>query len=258
MLTHSVRVSLGGFGEGNSERLMRIDQVGRGERHDPRTARRPYVFGVGFHKTGTSSLAAALRALGYRTIHGDPTGEPHRGDEGRTLLEKIAREDYDLPTLHSYDAFTDNPYFSIWRPLAERHPDAKFILTVRDREGWIESCVRYYRGRRIRPMRRWMFGDHSDPSSSTAARTAWLARYDAHNEAVRAYFCGGSGRLLTMDITAGDGWGLLCPFLGTAVPAKPFPHQNVSSTRPRSSWRSWVERRLGSRFAIRGSEGADE
>ena len=29
------------------------------------------VFGIGFHKTGTSSLAAALRELGYRTIHGD-------------------------------------------------------------------------------------------------------------------------------------------------------------------------------------------
>ena len=234
---------------------MRIDQDHLGERRESVAAQRPYVFGVGFHKTGTSSLAAALRSLGYRTIHGDPTGGTHSGDEGLTLLEQIERGDYDLPTLRNYDAFTDNPYFSIWRPLAERHPDAKFILTVRDRDAWIESCVRYYRDRRIRPMRRWMFGEHADPSSSSAARGAWLARYDAHNEAVRAYFSKCPDRLLIMDIAAGDGWDVLCAFLGMAVRTKPFPLQNASLARPRRSWRSWVARRLSSGTAMRGSRG---
>ena len=28
------------------------------------------VFGIGFHKTGTTSLATALGMLGYRTVHG--------------------------------------------------------------------------------------------------------------------------------------------------------------------------------------------
>jgi len=196
-----------------------------------RAARRPYVFGIGFHKTGTSSLAAALRILGYRTIHGDPTGASHGGDEGRSLLELIRMGDYDLPTLRQYDAFTDNPYFSIWRPLAERHRDAKFILTLRDRNGWIESCVRYYEGRRIRPMRSWMFGEHADPSSSDAARAEWLARYDAHNAAVRRHFSDDPERLLIMNIAEGDGWEQLCRFLGLPDRRKPFPVKNVNRSR---------------------------
>lgn len=203
----------------------------------PGTVQRPYVFGIGFHKTGTSSLTAALRILGYRTIHGDPTRAPHGGDEGRTLIELIESGDYDLPTLREYDAFTDNPYFSIWRPLAERHEDAKFILTVRDRDGWIEICVRYYRGRRIRPMRRWMFGEHADPSSSDAAREAWLVRYDAHNTAVREHFSACPDRLLVMNIAEGDGWERLCSFLGMSVRRKPFPNKNSSPTRSMGSTR---------------------
>lgn len=97
------------------------------------------IFGIGFHKTGTSSLAEALRILGYRNIHGNPRGGGHGGDEGRALLEQIEAGDLDLPTLEKYQAFTDNPYFSIWRPLAQRYPRARFILTVRDEDVWIES-----------------------------------------------------------------------------------------------------------------------
>ncbi|HEX8335676.1 MAG TPA: sulfotransferase [Pyrinomonadaceae bacterium] len=33
-------------------------------------------------------------------------------------------------------------------------------------------------------------------------------------------------RLLVMDITAGDGWEVLCPFLGVEIPDRPFPHEN--------------------------------
>lgn len=187
-----------------------------------------HIFGIGFHKTGTSSLTNALAILGYRAIHGDPRNAPHGGDEGRSLIAQIDRGDYDLPTLQRYDALTDNPYFSIWRPLAERHPDAKFILTVRERDAWIASCLRYYRDRRVRPMRAWMFGEHADPTSSSAARDTWLARFDAHNAEVQAYFADRPGRLLIMDLAKDDGWDVLCPFLGKPVPAEPFPHRNVS------------------------------
>jgi hypothetical protein len=139
----------------------------------------------------------------------------------------IERGNFALPTLESFDAFTDNPYFSIWRPLAESYPEARFVLTVRDRAAWIESCVRFYRGRRVRPMRRWMFGAHADPSATADARDAWLARFDAHNAAVQAYFATRPGRLLVLDITSGDGWSVLCPFLGEPVPNRPFPAKKV-------------------------------
>ena len=56
---------------------------------------------------------------------------------------------------------------------------------------------------------------------------AYLDRYRRHNADVVRYF---SGRecLLTMDITAGDGWETICGFLELPVPDQPFPHINPS------------------------------
>lgn len=196
------------------------------------------VFCVGFPKTGTTSLASALRRLGFRAVHGDGSDTAHGGDEGRSLIAMIERGDFNLPTLEIYDAFTDNPYFTIWRPLAERFPDARFILTLRNENEWISSCIRYYRGRRIRPMRAWTFGDAADPSSSAKAAGRWLSRYRDHNAAVQAHFALEPGRLLILDLFAGDGWNRLCPFLELPIPNQRFPHAN----RNRQS--SWLRRLL--------------
>jgi hypothetical protein len=190
------------------------------------------IFGIGFHKTGTSSLAVALEILGYKTVHGDARNAKHKGDEGRDMIRRIEAGDHDLPTLAIYDAFTDNPYFTIWRQLADRFPDAKFILTEREESKWLDSCIRFYRGRRIRPMRKWMFGEHADPSSGEAAAQAWLAAYRRHNESIKEYFANQPERLLVINVMAGDGWEKICPFLGAQAPARPFPHAN--ETKPKS------------------------
>jgi hypothetical protein len=183
------------------------------------------VFGVGFHKTGTSSLARALKILGYRTIHGDSSASWHGGDEGRGLIELIEAGNYQLPTLDLFDAFLDNPYFTIWQQLAYSCPDARFVLTVRDEQQWLDSCLRYYKGRRIRPMRSWLFGEHADPASSPEAQVAWLNAYRAHNTAVLNYFQD-KPNFLVMDIFSGDGWAKLCDFLQQPVPRRGFPHAN--------------------------------
>jgi len=41
---------------------------------------------------------------------------------------------------------------------------------VRDEDPWIDSCVRFFRHRRIRPMRVWMFGQHANPAGSPESR----------------------------------------------------------------------------------------
>ena len=88
------------------------------------------IFGLGFHKTETSTLASALRKLGYRTIHGDPRGSWAGADEGLTLTRLIDSGNYQLPTFGLFDAFVDNPYFSIWLKLVDIFPDARFIITL--------------------------------------------------------------------------------------------------------------------------------
>jgi hypothetical protein len=82
-----------------------------------------------------------------------------------------------------------------------------------------------------------MFGEHADPSSSDAAREAWLVRYDAHNTAVREHFSACPDRLLVMNIADGDGWERLCSFLGMSVRRTPFPNKNSSPTRSMGSTR---------------------
>ena len=53
-----------------------------------------------------------------------------------------------------------------------------------------------------------------------------MERYERHNSEVRAYFADRPEDLLVMDITAGDGWDVLCPFLGVEAPADEFPMMN--------------------------------
>jgi hypothetical protein len=59
----------------------------------------------------------------------------------------------------------------------------------------------------------------------TFDRQKYIAAYERHHADVRRYFAGRSD-LLEMDLTAGDGWDKLCPFLGLDPPGEPFPHDH--------------------------------
>ncbi|MGL6224783.1 MAG: sulfotransferase family protein [Steroidobacteraceae bacterium] len=220
--------------------------------------RTPYagkIFAIGFYKTGTTTLFEALQGLGYRTINGDKPGSYPGADDGETLLRQIAAGDYRLPALDLFDAFTDNPYFHLWREMYQQFPDAKFILTVRDEQSWIASCARFYRNRRVRPMRVWMFGAHANPGADDASRQAWLDAYRAHNAAVREHFRSRPQQFLEFDPTQMREWGPLCDFLGQPVPSVPWPHANVTTAdKPwRSAWRR-VRRALGLEMKVPGSD----
>jgi hypothetical protein len=204
------------------------------------------IFGIGFYKTGTTSLFEALRVLGYDTVNGDTPGSYPGADDGITLIRQIDAGDFHLPTFEMFDAFTDNPYFRIWREIHAMYPEARYILTTRDEESWIASCTSFYRNRRIRPMRAWMFGPHADPSRDEESRQAWLDAYREHNRAVREFFATRPGGFLELDPTREPGWDRLCAFLGAPIPSQPWPHANPSGrSRPlRGLWRR-LRRALG-------------
>ena len=204
------------------------------------------IFCIGFYKTGTTTLYHALRALGYHTVNGDTPGSYPGADDGATLIRQIDAGDYRLPTFDMFDAFSDNPYFRIWRQIYDLYPDAKYILTVRDEARWIDSCVRFYRHRRLRPMRVWMFGPHANPARSAESRQAWLDAYRAHNAAVREFFASRGQQYFEFDPTREGGWDRLCAFVGAPAPGIPWPHANPTGTdRPwRPMWRR-LRQRLG-------------
>jgi hypothetical protein len=170
------------------------------------------VFGIGFHKTGTTSLASALSELGYRVTGPNGTRHPDIADKVLDMARELSRE---------YDAFQDNPWPLLYREMDELHPGSQFILTVRPADKWIRSITSFF-GSNGTPMRQWIYG----AASPIGNEEAYLARYNRHNVEVREYFRGRPGDFLELDFAAGDGWEKLCGFLGKPVPQARFPHRH--------------------------------
>lgn len=178
------------------------------------------IFCIGLNKTGTISLHQALQTLGIRSLHwGGPSSGKRVGKalrEGRGLVD-------DFP---DHDAFSDIAALSKRYPLLdEQYPGSRFILTTRPMEEWVESRRAHVRRNRDRAAR----GDY-DGTFLTIDPDAWREEFTAHHEAVASYFAG-RDNLLTMRITEGDGFELLCPFLGVAPPTEPFPHRHKAANR---------------------------
>ena len=171
------------------------------------------VFCVGFHKTGTKSLARALEILGYRVTGPNGARDPRIAERALPMALDIASR---------FDAFNDSPWSVLFREMDLAFPGSRFILTRRSPDSWIASVVRYFGDERT-PMREWIYG--TGKGSPLGNERAYLDRYRRHNADVIRYFCGREC-LLTMDITAGDGWEALCDFLDMPAPDRTFPHLN--------------------------------
>lgn len=188
--------------------------------------RRPKVFVVGLSRTGTTTLTVALRRLGYLAAHWvNPA-------TGQMLLPADAA---------IFDAMADAPVADAVEELADRYPQARFILTLRPAASWERSLLALMRREHgiagaealARFIRSGAGGMHGGRWAEVCARQLLVpgglaAAPAAHAERVRARFRHEPQRLLEFDLWAGDGWGKLCAFLGLPVPAEPFPHANVS------------------------------
>ena len=194
----------------------------------------PKIFAIGFHKTGTTSLADALELLGYRVCGGIGLRDPQIADHALTLAKE---------NLPRFDAFQNNPWALLYRELDALCPGSRFILTRRDTDRWLASADEHF-GDQDTPMREWIYGvghprGHED---------IYRARFDAHYREVHEYFRDRPDDLLVLDITRGDGWKELCSFLGHDLPDQPFPHRNVKDRHARRR----IMRRSRARFDALG------
>ena len=192
----------------------------------------PKVFCVGFQKTGTTSLEAALKMLGYSvaSIFGrDWPIEKLRRDYVQTGLE-IAL---------NHDAVEDMPWPLMYRELDEAFPGSKFILTWREPDRWIKSIVSHF-GANPAVLQQFTYGD--DAPFPVGHEDHYRHVYEMHNAEVRAYFRDRPDDLLEMNLTQGDGWEKLCAFLTVPVPGVPFPRENSAQARQTLAWR--VRKRL--------------
>lgn len=184
------------------------------------------VFVIGANKTGTTSLTLALQELGYAVAP-----ENLVFAKGSGVLEEFHAGVYDkvYDIINRFDAFEDRPYnhTDFYKRLDKKFPDSKFILSLRDTQNWIESYRRW--NEKINLKTQWFYKIISQTCYGVddflANEEVMRKKYEQRNQAIKAYFSK-TGKLLLMDIEAGEGYDKLCSFLNKPVPDKPFPHLN--------------------------------
>ncbi len=190
------------------------------------------VFCIGFQKTGTTSLYAALGQLGYKTaaVIGRDLTAGELAENGAAMCIDAAK---------SHDAAQDMPWPIFFRELDAAYPGSKFILTVREPESWYRSIAGHFGAARDE-MQAFVYGDAF--ASPVGAKDRYLSVLAAHEKSVHDHFRDRPDDLLIMDLEAGDGWEKLCTFLDESAPDTPFPVKNSARDRKTLSYR--IRRKL--------------
>lgn len=175
------------------------------------------VFCLGFHRSGTTSFQTALEELGYRVV-----------GMRRFEWDAYAEGNYDKiqECIKSFDAFRDMPWPLMYQWLFENVPNAKFVLTTRDADSWVESCRTTYKNS-THPMISSIYGVQSFTGNEEHCKRIYLE----HIERVRSFFKGRDDIFLEIDLARKAEWAPLCQLLGEPVPGRHFPHAH---RRPRT------------------------
>jgi len=201
------------------------------------------IFCIGRNKTGTTSLAKALKLLGYRV-----------GNQGKAerLLDDWGRRDFRRIVQYCRwpDAFQDVP-FSLdytYQVLDYAYPGSKFILSIRDNPGqWYDSLIRS----QTRVVGKGRIPTAEDLKQLPYCDTGWLWRqhqmvygvdehtlyapeiykqhYQDHNQRIQEYFRHRPQDLLVLNLSELDSMRKLCEFLGHREIDLAMPHENRST-----------------------------
>jgi len=190
------------------------------------------VIGAGVGRTGTYSLKLAINKLGFglchhmeEVIHNMPVQLP--------LWTNVVKGNPDWNAVYEgYSSAVDWPSARYFRELSKIYPSAKFILTHRDPERWVQSFSQtIYRLLAKKKSAPAQMQDWLDMSSEVIAQTGFplglnedslSEAFSAHNEAVKAAIP--SSQLLVYQVK--EGWEPLCRFLDVPVPDGKFPRTN--------------------------------
>ncbi|XP_078361789.1 uncharacterized protein LOC144646136 [Oculina patagonica] len=203
------------------------------------------VICAGLSKTGTTSIAKALRILGYEvydfmehiTIHHDEWSSIYR----------LGKQPDFLSMYKDVDAVTDLPTAVWYEEIYQAFPDAKVILSVRDSEEvWVESRAKmraalYHAGflkkmvfYHIIPYTKGLDPSLADEMAMSAygplrpeSTVLHKKKYREHNERVQAVIP--KEKLLVFNVK--QGWKPLCEFLGCEIPDQEFPRANVAGAK---------------------------
>jgi len=200
------------------------------------------VVGVGFGRTGTLSLKAALEDIGAGPcFHMLDLIQGENKERDLPYWVNIAdNEPVDWnEVFEPWESTVDWPAASKWRELIDVFPDAPVLLNVREFDGFYESCkntilavkLAAQRGEIKQDTNRempapelwgviekliWQGDFHGRFEDKEWVREMYYDRIEEIKNTVPAE------RLTVWEL--GDGWGPICEMLGVEEPDKPFPH----------------------------------
>ncbi|GJJ10955.1 hypothetical protein Clacol_005184 [Clathrus columnatus] len=213
------------------------------------------VFGVGLGRTGTLSLCIALEKLGFGPCY-HPLHVPR--DQGRwvewaKVMEGQTDPEFIDSILKGFNSAVDSPVALVADTLYKTYPDAKFILTTRDLDKWIESNMAVFFNPQLQSLlpvfERIQKGtltdeDHNLLASMPDGQGPWLIAARSRPsmkgkhplEGLREEFLNHtawikevipSDKLLIFNVK--EGWEPLVKFLGVSEPEEPFPKVNEAA-----------------------------
>ena len=195
---------------------------------------------AGVMKTGTKSMAKALRHLGFKVFDWQEQTLDfldHWLDVFQIGATLDAKRVY-----HNADAFVDYPGYFFVEEILEAFPDCKVILMVREEDSWVQSLSyqleTYYAARSkvamlLSPTAKKMtelvqsFLNAAIGASESKYKSTCVfrKRYRIHNDRIKSIVP--ADKLLVYNVK--QGWKPLCDFLECEVPTVAFPHENIKS-----------------------------
>lgn len=181
------------------------------------------IFGIGLHKTATTSLADALKILGFDTIHWS------NPDWAKSIWDEMASAGRSI-TVERHFAILDLPIALLYSKLDIVYPGSKFILTVRNEKEWLASIEKHWNNKDNVNRGSWdvdmmshrlhnlLYGQKSFHAGM------FLETYKQHNRETQDYFKYRPKDLLVLDASKNDEWNKLGRFLNVPVPLVPYPH----------------------------------
>ncbi|MGS2725196.1 sulfotransferase family protein [Psychroserpens sp. BH13MA-6] len=178
------------------------------------------VFCIGMHKTGTTSLAKAMSILGYRVV-----------DYPSVRLIGSRFMWFRGTQLDDYNCFTDATVIPLYKRLDKKFPKAKFILTTRDLDSWLESCSKWPNFNRDNVVGKRKIYRERVLGAKTYQREIFQKTYEAHHKDVYEYFKNRPDDLLVLDISSENKWQHICDFLKVSQPNMSYPHSNDGAAK---------------------------
>eukprot|EP00382_Lankesteria_abbotti_P003754 CAMPEP_0113845104 /NCGR_PEP_ID=MMETSP0372-20130328/579_1 /TAXON_ID=340204 /ORGANISM="Lankesteria abbotti" /LENGTH=224 /DNA_ID=CAMNT_0000814125 /DNA_START=100 /DNA_END=774 /DNA_ORIENTATION=+ /assembly_acc=CAM_ASM_000359 len=196
------------------------------------------VICAGLSRTGTTSLAEALRKLDYTVFHYAEHLEQH-GKHWYGLYSGAAKPNFEEMYKSSPDAVADIPPAYFFEDILKAFPDAKVILTTRDEDKWFKSfkehvekepevveAIRKIRGEEEAEfVRQFVILHHRVIYGSEIPNEfIYKQKFRQHNE--RVIRTVPPEQLLVLPVESAS-WSPICEFLGQPIPETKYPCKNT-------------------------------